>query len=124
MAFVTKKIISSWWKLICNYIELKLVIITLLYMYNVFPPKSPLIPSWMPTYSAAILQPHLWETEEIPAATCYLLHYTKRNNSSACEKVTLLYIMLFNQQQLIVGSIEKYLALTVPHLSQALQVCF
>lgn len=62
MAFVTKKIISSWWKLICNYIELKLVIITLLYMYNVFPPKSPLIPSWMPTYSAAILQPHLWET--------------------------------------------------------------
>jgi len=45
MAFVTQKIINSWWKLICNYVELKLVIITLIYMYNVFPPKSPLIPS-------------------------------------------------------------------------------
>lgn len=91
MASVTKKIISSWWKLICNYIELKLIIITLLYMYNVFPPKSPLIPSEMPIDFAANLQSPLREMDKIPAAPCYhSFTAQKLNNSSACEETILL----------------------------------
>lgn len=104
MASVTKKKINSWWKLICNYIELKLIIITLLYMYNGFPPKSPLIPSKMPINFAANLQSLLWEMDKIAAAPCYLSFTAQKwNNSSPCGETMLFKIIQFNQRQFITG---------------------
>lgn len=86
MAFVTEKIISSSRKLICNYVELKLVIITLHVQY--FSSQIP---------SDSLIDAHEFCSNFAVTVVgdegdpCYLSFTTQKgDNSAACEETILL----------------------------------